>query len=147
MHGILTDAWKMEYSYEIINQKEAEKYAESKHIKTLMEHLIEDSTRHRKLVADLFRMIGENEPSSYQQKPLNFNFDRSTDRELVQQIIWVEKKMVALYDKALSLISEKDSYDFIAPDDLIKFRESLTMLIKWERLHQRMGEETLAKID
>ncbi|MHC1710331.1 MAG: hypothetical protein AB9819_08005 [Methanomassiliicoccales archaeon] len=143
---ILKEAWHNEYAYEIVNQKEAETYADSQHLKTLMEKLIEDSTRHRRLVGDVFNMIGGEEPALDFQNKLNFNFDRVTECELVQQIIWIEKKMADLYEKALVLISDKQEYDFIKPEDLPRLRESLTLLIRWERVHQQLGEDAFRKL-
>lgn len=143
LRGILLEIWKMEYSYEVLHHGDAGDYAGSEKIKKMMDHLIEDSTRHRRMVGDIIRMIGDEEPNLYGYKKIDFNFDRASNCEALQQIIWVEKKMLVLYENALQLISDKEHYDFLSDDGLVELRKNLDMLRRWEQAHQNLAEETL----
>lgn len=145
LHKILLDVWAMEHSYEVMHHGEAGKYADNEDLSRLMDHLIEDSTKHRRLVGDIFPLIGEAEPSNYHQKALPFNFDRATDCEALRQIAWVERKMLEQYDEALALVTKKKRYDSISPEDLADLRKHLEMLRRWEDVHLRMTEEMLKK--
>lgn len=143
LREILLDVWKMEHSYEVLHHSEAGDYTSSEKVIKLIDHLIEDSTKHRRMVGDLFKMVGDEEPNLYGHKTLDFNFDRATNCEALEQIIWVEKKMLAEYEEALELMNGNDHFDFISDEALVDLRKHLELLKRWEGAHQRMAEETL----
>jgi len=144
----LCEARDIEQAYEVQTHRDARKYSDSEMVEDLMDKLIDDSGMHREIVDVLLsKLSGCDNCSGYPTKHFVFNFERAWDKEIVKEVMWLEKKMANHYRTVLDLISANDCSSFLSEEELGKIKAGLDHLAKEEVKHFMMAEEVYNKLD
>jgi len=143
----LCEARDFEQIHGVQGHMEAWRYSESDMVKELMIRLVDISSMHRALVDMLLAsMIDCHGLSSFCGRSFVFNYERARDKEILEEVIWLKKKMTKHYQNILEILQSHDCSSFLSPEDMGKLKAVLNLLVEREQEQLRMAQETYSKL-
>ena len=140
---LLSEAWELEHAYEFKALKEAKKYCESPEVVDLVDLLASESIDHKAMIDAMFKMIGANHEHIVRGKGINFNFDRAWDAEIIEELVWIEKKIVRFYHEALLMVQDEDNAQVIPQNERDPLKKILQYLEEEEYRHLHWNQGLL----
>ncbi|MFA5312362.1 MAG: hypothetical protein WC375_03455 [Methanomassiliicoccales archaeon] len=144
---LLSEAWDIEHCFETSAHEAAKKYATTDIVKETMDRLIAESGGHKANVELIISKVkGPPIPLIKGVRKCSFNFDRTWDDEMMDEVARVEKKMANIYLRILEYLKKADTNDIIDLKDKPAITEMLNGMVKDESRHHDLAIECKSKL-